>query len=330
MRVNSGIYISRSMVDFAALGTFILDYIYLFAGLVGLFLGGEALVRGSVGIAQRLAIPPLLIGLTVVGFGTSTPELLVSVDAALRGVPDIALGNVIGSNIANILLIVGISALVWPIHVMRGTLARDTGVMMAAALVLVPVFAMGLVNRPVGAALFIGLVAYLVWAYRQSRLDPSPVEEIAGVPAKLVLSILWVAGGLVALMLGARFLVDGAVSIARDFGLSEAFIGLTIVAIGTSLPELATSLIAALRKQSEIAIGNIVGSNIFNILGILGLTAVITPIPVAPRFLSFDLPILIAVSAILTGLLLLRPRIGRGIGLIFVLAYALYIWAAQG
>ncbi|MFU8863752.1 MAG: calcium/sodium antiporter [Rhodobacterales bacterium] len=307
-----------------------MDYIYLFAGLVGLFLGGEALVRGSVGIAQRLAIPPLLIGLTVVGFGTSTPELLVSVDAALRGVPDIALGNVIGSNIANILLIVGISALVWPIHVMRGTLARDTGVMMAAALVLVPVFAMGLVNRPVGAALFIGLVAYLVWAYRQSRLDPSPVEEIAGVPAKLVLSILWVAGGLVALMLGARFLVDGAVSIARDFGLSEAFIGLTIVAIGTSLPELATSLIAALRKQSEIAIGNIVGSNIFNILGILGLTAVITPIPVAPRFLSFDLPILIAVSAILTGLLLLRPRIGRGIGLIFVLAYALYIWAAQG
>jgi len=318
------------MVDFATLGSFILDYIYLLAGLVGLFLGGEALVRGSVGIAQRLAIPPLLIGLTVVGFGTSTPELLVSVDAALRGVPDIALGNVVGSNIANILLIVGVSALVWPIRVMRGTLGRDTGVMMVAAFVLVPVFAMGLVNRPVGAALFIGLVAYLVWAYRQSRLDPHPVEEIAGVPAKLVLSLLWVAGGLVALMLGARFLVDGAVSIARDFGLSEAFIGLTIVAIGTSLPELATSLIAALRKQSEIAIGNIVGSNIFNILGILGLTAVITPIPVAPRFLNFDLPILIAVSVILTGLLLLRPSIGRGVGLVFVLAYALYIWAAQG
>lgn len=318
------------VADFAALGSFILDYIYLLAGLVGLFLGGEALVRGSVGIAQRLAIPPLLIGLTVVGFGTSTPELLVSVDAALRGVPDIALGNVIGSNIANILLIVGVSALVWPIRVMRGTLGRDTGVMMLAALVLVPVFAMGLLSRPVGAALFVGLIAYLVWAYRQSRLEPSPVEEIAGVPAKLVVSIMWVVGGLAALMLGARFLVDGAVSIAREFGLSEAFIGLTIVAVGTSLPELATSLIAALRKQSEIAIGNIVGSNIFNILGILGLTAVIAPVPVAPRFMMFDLPILISVSAILTGLLLLRPSIGRGIGLIFVLAYALYIWAAQG
>lgn len=330
MRGSGGIYISRGTVCISTLGTHILDYIYLLAGLVGLFLGGEALVRGSVGIAQRLAIPPLLIGLTVVGFGTSTPELLVSLDAALRGVPDIALGNVVGSNIANILLIVGVSALVWPIRVMRGTLGRDTAVMMAAALVLVPVFAMGLVNRPVGAALFAGLVGYLIWAYRQSRLDPVAPEDSVTASSRLLLSFLWVLGGLVALMLGARFLVDGAVSIARDFGLSEAFIGLTIVAIGTSLPELATSLIAALRQQSEIAIGNIVGSNIFNILGILGLTAMITPIPVAPRFLMFDLPILIGVSAVLTALLLLRPSIGRGVGVVFVLAYVLYVWAAQG
>lgn len=307
-----------------------MDYIYLLGGIVALFLGGEALVRGSVGIARRFAMPPLLIGLTVVGFGTSTPELLVSVGAAWRGAPDIALGNVVGSNIANILLIVGISAMVWPIRVMGDTLRRDTAVMMAAALALVPIFAMGLMGRPAGAILFAALIAYLVWAYRQSRNQPVAADDLDGAPTSTGVSLVWVVGGLVLLMVGARFLVDGAVAIARDFGLSEAFIGLTIVAVGTSLPELATSLIAALRKQSEIAIGNIIGSNIFNILGILGLTAVITPVPVASRFLMFDLPILIAVSAILTGLLLLRPRIGRGIGLIFVLAYALYIWAAQG
>ena len=305
-----------------------MDWVILLGGLVGLLFGGEALVRGSVGIARRLAIAPLLIGLTVVGFGTSTPELLVSVDAALRGVPDIAIGNIVGSNIANILLIVGLSALVWPIRVLGGTLRRDTGVMMAAALVLIPVFWLGAIGRLSGAVLVAGLIAYLVWAYLRpgagkAEDDPSPM-----VP--LWQSALWVAVGLVALMLGARFLVDGAVSIARGYGVSEAFIGLTIVAVGTSLPELATSLIAALRRQSEIAIGNIVGSNIFNVFGILGVTAVIAPIPVAPRFLTFDLPVMIAVSLVLTGLLLTRPVIGRGVGVALLAGYAAYVWAAQG
>ena len=306
-----------------------MDYLYLIGGLVGLFFGGEALVRGSVGIARRMAIPPLLIGLTLVGFGTSTPELLVSVDAAWRGVPDIALGNIVGSNIANILLIIGLSALVWPIKVMGATLRRDTAVMMAAALVLVPIFAMAQMGRPAGLVLVAGLVAYLVWAYRQ----PGDMEaEDVGVPApaSALVSTLWVIGGLVALMVGARFLVDGAVSIARGYGISEAFIGLTIVAVGTSLPELATSLIAAFRRQSEIAIGNIVGSNIFNVLGILGVTALIAPIPVASRFLTFDLPIMIAVSLVLTTLLLTRPVIGRGIGVAMLAGYVAYVWAAQG
>ena len=305
-----------------------MDWVILLGGLVGLLFGGEALVRGSVGIARRLAIAPLLIGLTVVGFGTSTPELLVSVDAALRGVPDIAIGNIVGSNIANILLIVGLSALVWPIRVLGGTLRRDTGVMMAAALVLIPVFWLGAIGRLSGAVLVAGLIAYLVWAYLRpgagkAEDDPSPM-----VP--LWQSALWVAVGLVALMLGARLLVDGAVSIARGYGVSEAFIGLTIVAVGTSLPELATSLIAALRRQSEIAIGNIVGSNIFNVFGILGVTAVIAPIPVAPRFLTFDLPVMIAVSLVLTGLLLTRQVIGRWVGVALLAGYAAYVWAAQG
>jgi len=306
-----------------------LDYLLLLGGLIGLFLGGEALVRGSVDIARRLSIPPLLIGLTIVGFGTSTPELLVSVDAALRGVPDIALGNVVGSNIANILLIVGLSAMVWPIRVLGDTLRRDTAVMMAAALALVPIFAMGMMGRPAGALLVAGLAAFLIWAYRQSASAPEE-DENAKPPATMPIALLWVAGGLVALMLGARFLVDGAVNIARDFGLSEAFIGLTIVAIGTSLPELATSLIAAFRRQSEIAIGNVVGSNIFNILGILGITAVIAPIPVSARFLTFDLPIMIGVSALLTFLLVTRPKIGRGMGLIMLAGYAAYVVSAQG
>jgi cation:H+ antiporter len=305
------------------------DYLYLLAGLTGLFLGGEFLVRGSVGIARHMAIPPLLIGLTVVGFGTSTPELLVSVEAAWRGVPDIALGNIVGSNIANILLIVGLSALVWPIRVIGATLRRDTAVMMAAALVLVPIFYLGQVGRLSGALLVAGLAGYLVWAYLKPGVA---VIEEEGVPApsSLLVSALWVAGGLVALMLGARFLVDGAVAIARGYGISEAFIGLSIVAVGTSLPELATSLIAALRRQSEIAIGNIVGSNIFNLLGILGVTALITPIPVASRFLSFDLPVLIAVSLVLCVLLVTRPVIGRGVGVAMLVGYVAYIWAAQG
>lgn len=313
---------SLTQVDFK------MDYLLLLGGLIGLFFGGEALVRGAVAIAHRLAIPPLLIGLTVVGFGTSTPELLVSVDAALSGVPDIALGNIVGSNIANILLIVGLSALVWPIRIAGETLRRDTAVMMAAALALLPLFWLGEMGRPAGLLLLAGLAAYLVHAY----LHPGTTvaEDQATAPAPLWKSALWVGLGLLALMLGARFLVDGATNIARNFGLSEAFIGLTIVAVGTSLPELATSLIAALRRQSEIAIGNVVGSNIFNVLGILGATAVIAPVPVAARFLGFDLPVMIAASAALVALLLLRPRIGRLAGVALLVAYAAYVWTAQG
>jgi cation:H+ antiporter len=305
-----------------------LDYLYILAGLVGLFLGGEALVRGSVSIAQRLHVPPFLIGLTVVGFGTSTPELLVSVEAALRGAPDIAVGNIVGSNIANILLIVGFTALVWPIRVAGCTLRRDCAVMVLAAAVLLPIFATGQVGRLAGMLLVAGLTVYLVWACRHP--GESDEEETDKAPSSPVVAALWIIVGLVALMLGARALVSGATSIARDMGISEAFIGLTIVAVGTSLPELATSLIAAFRRQSEIAIGNVIGSNIFNVLGILGVTAVISPIPVAQRFFGFDVPVMIGLSLGLTGLLLWRSVVGRGVGLGMVAAYAAYIWAAQG
>jgi cation:H+ antiporter len=305
-----------------------LDYIYVVAGLIGLFFGGEALVRGSVGVARRLAISPLLIGLTVVGFGTSTPELLVSVQAALRGVPDIAIGNILGSNIANILLIMGLTSLIWPIRVSGATLRRDTAVMVAAAVVLVPIFAMGEIGRLSGGLLVVALVGYLAWAY----LQPAAAVEDDSEPSaqrSMLASALWILGGLGVLIFGARFLVDGSVSIARSFGISEAFIGLTIVAVGTSLPELATSIIAAFRRQSEIAIGNIVGSNIFNVLGILGVTALIKPVPVVDRFLTFDLPIMIATSLALTALLLTRPVVGRATGMVMLAGYIAYVWLAQ-
>ena len=303
-----------------------MDYLFVALGLVGLFLGGDALVRGAVGIARRLAMPPLLIGLTVVGFGTSMPELLVSAQAALSGSPSLAIGNIVGSNIGNILLIAGISALIWPIVVSGGSLRRDTAVMVGAALALVPLFWMGWIGRPAGVVLLAGLAAYLVISYRSAQGAPS---ETAGPAAPLWRSLLWLTVGFVALLAGARFLVDGSVNIARSFGVSEAFIGLTIVAIGTSLPELATSLIAALKRHSEIAIGNIVGSNIFNILGILGLTAIIAPIPVEPRFLTFDLPVMIGVTLLFTALLLMRPVIGRGVGTALLAGYAAYVISAQ-
>lgn len=305
-----------------------MDYIYVVAGLIGLFFGGEALVRGSVGVARRLAISPLLIGLTVVGFGTSTPELLVSVQAALRGVPDVAIGNIVGSNIANILLIMGLTSLVWPVRVSGATLRRDTAVMVAAAVVLLPIFAMGEIGRLSGGLLVIALGGYLTWAYLQPGAAVEEENEPSA-PSSMRASALWILGGLGVLIFGARFLVDGSVSIARSFGISEAFIGLTIVAVGTSLPELATSIIAAFRQQSEIALGNILGSNIFNVLGILGVTALIQPVPVVGRFLTFDVPIMIATSLALTALLLTRPVIGRATGLVMLAGYISYVWLAQ-
>lgn len=305
-----------------------MEYLYIVAGLIGLFFGGEALVRGSVGIAKRLGMSSLLIGLTVVGFGTSTPELLVSVQAALDDVPAIAIGNIVGSNIANILLIGGLTCLVWPIRVSGATLKRDAGVMIAAAIVLVPIFMTGQIGRLTGFLLLAGLIGYLVWAYLQPG-DAAEDDVDGAVPKSIPVSVLWVVGGLVVLIFGARFLVTGATNIARDFGLSEAFIGLTIVAVGTSLPELATSIIAAFRKQSEIAIGNIVGSNIFNVLGILGVTALIAPIPVEARFLTFDLPVMIAASVLFAVLLLTRPIVGRVLGVGLLILYVVYVYFAQ-
>jgi len=291
------------------------------AGLALLFFGGDLLVRGAMALAARLGVPATLIGLTVVGFGTSMPELVVSVDAALRGTPDIALGNVVGSNTANVLLIVGLAALVWPIRTAGLSLGRDLLAMLAASAALLPLFWIGTVTRGAGAALVAALALYLAQSIRAARAEPDaePLRTVS-----LPKSGLLTLAGLAMLIVGARALVSGAVEIARDLGVSEAFIGLTVVAVGTSLPELATSLVAALRRQSAIALGNVVGSNLFNVLGILGVTALIAPVPVATRFLTIDLPVM-AGAGLALALLMQRPSIGRGTGIMLLAAYAAYV-----
>lgn len=300
-----------------------MTYILFTIGLIGLFFGGEFLVRGASNIARAYRISPMVIGLTIVGFGTSTPELLVSLNAALDGAPAIAIGNVLGSNIANILLILGLSALITPIIAPLSRLWRDLAFMMGASALIWVMLLDGAVSRLDGAILFAGLIGFLVMSFMTGRVEPAHDEPA---PPPMWQSLAFTIGGLVILMVGARLLVDSATDIARTFGISEAVIGLTIVAVGTSLPELATSLIAAWRKQMDIAIGNIVGSNIFNILGILGLTTLIAPITtVDPRFAGVDMLWVAGSAAAVVVFVALMGRIPRLGGAALLAGYAAYV-----
>ncbi len=305
-----------------------MDYFYILLGLVGLFFGGEALVRGSVAIAERLGVSQLVIGLTIVGFGTSAPELLVSLNAALAGSSDIALGNVVGSNTANILLILGLSALVYPIMNWDRNVRRDILVALGVAALTLALVQFSVIGRFAGLFMAAALAAYLWHIFSSSKIAPSQITDPTDPHQHSRLSPRLAAGaialGLVLLVFGADFLVEGATNIARGFGISEAVIGLTIVAVGTSLPELATSILAALRKHSDVALGNVVGSNIFNILGILGLTALVQPVGVSPNFASFDVPVMLAVTLLLAGLLFFAKTIDRRIGAVMVGAYVVY------
>ena len=301
------------------------NLLLLAAGLVLLTLGADYLVRGAISFANRLGMPPLLIGLTVVGFGTSMPELLVSMQAALDGAPAIAVGNVVGSNIANILLILGLAAAISPIPAMIPSLKRDMVMMLFAAVVMLGLGYLGLIGSLTGLAMFALLAAYLAWVTYTDRRRMSAEEAELVVKLAGWKEALFIAGGLAGLFIGANLLIDAATSIALQFGISEAVIGLTIVAVGTSLPELATSVVAAFRRQAEIALGNVVGSNIFNILGILGLTAVVVPVPVEPSMASFDIPFMLGVSLALVALILLVGRIGRPAGVAMLAIYTGYV-----
>jgi cation:H+ antiporter len=299
-----------------------LTYLLFTLGLAMLFLGGEALVRGASAVARHFHLSPMVIGLTIVGFGTSAPELLVSLQAALEGRPEIAIGNVVGSNIANILLILGISALIAPLFIPAQKMWRDLAFMLAATFILWAMLLGGEITRTYGAILFVGLLIFLGITFFFGKVEPEPDQ-----PEENQLKAWgFTIGGLIVLVIGARFLVDSAVEIATTYGISEAVIGLTIVAVGTSLPELATSVIAAYRKHTEIAVGNIVGSNIFNIFGILGITALISPIPSAPRFAAIDMPVAAAVAVGLTVLAFALKGLPRIAGVVLLIAYAAYIY----
>ncbi len=308
------------------------DLVLVAAGLVLLFVGGEALVRGAVAIAERMGVSKLLIGLVIVGFGTSTPELLVSVKAALDGASEIALGNVVGSNIANILLIFGLAAVIAPVMGWARTAVREALVATLVSLVAFALVQGAVISRMEGIAMLLVLVGYLVASYWLERRDRSAqtfqheAEAFAGgVAARRWVPPLLALGGIVALVFGADLLVEGAVNIARVYGVPDAVIGLSLVAIGTSLPELATAIVAAIRRQSDVVLGNVIGSNIFNILAILGVTVVIQPIEVSARFRDVDTPVMLGVALLLLALLFATRRIGRGWGLVMLGLYAVYM-----
>ncbi len=303
-----------------------MDYLFVAGGLVGLYFGAEWLLRGSIALAQKMAIPTLIVSLVIVGFGTSMPELLVSVRAAISGSSDIALGNVVGSNTANILLIIGACAMIFPITQWDKGVKRDTYVMIAAAVLLLGLAQFPAIGRLAGLIMVAVLLAYVVYAYVNSRgsVEEATDEEVKHETLSNAFTTALILGGLVTLFIGAELLVRGATNLARDFGVSEAVIGLTVVAVGTSLPELATGIMSALRKHSDIMIGNIVGSNIFNILFILGVTSVIQPIVVAPRFASFDIPVMLGVTLGFAFLLLAHLGVRRLTAGAMLVAYVGY------
>ena len=303
----------------------LLNLLSLAAGLALLTFGADYLVRGAISFANRLGMPPLLIGLTVVGFGTSMPELLVSLQAALDGSPAIAVGNVVGSNIANILLILGTAAVISPIAARIPNLKRDMAMMLLAAVTMLGLGYWGVVNVWLGLAMFALLAAYLAWVTHTDRCRLTAEEAELVVKLAGWKEAVFMVGGLAGLFLGANLLIGAATAIAREFGISEAVIGLTIVAVGTSLPELATSVVAAFRRQAGIALGNVVGSNIFNILGILGITAVVVPVPIENYMASFDIPFMLAVSVALIALILIAGRIGRIAGIGMLAIYTGYV-----
>lgn len=303
--------------------------LYILGGLTGLFLGGEGLIRGSSSLAIRVGISPLVVGLTVVAFGTSSPELLVSLKAAIMGSSSIALGNVIGSNIANIALILGLSAVITPIEVHANVIKREIPIMIVVSLLLIFFLLDGTLGFIEGLIFIILLIAYTVVNILLSLKENKEIEKEfeEGLKSRLniPLATLFIIVGLVLLFFGADLFLKGAVSLAKMFNVSDAIIGLTIVAVGTSLPELFTSIVATIKKESDIAVGNVVGSNIFNILSILGISAIIVPIS-SSQISIIDLGAMLAAALILLPLSYTGFRISRLEGLLLLIGYFAYIF----
>ena len=310
--------------------------LYLLLGIGLLTIGGEALIRGALAAANRLGISPLLSGLVIVGFGTSSPELVVSVNAALNNQPDIAIGNVVGSNIANILLILGTCALITPLAVKPMALRRDGIMVVAASILFLVIIVDGTVGRIDAFISLMILIAYLIWAYRSERHHNAPsaavhqaeAEELSALPRSTIWTVTNIVVGLLLLIIGTRVLLLGAVGIAHYFEVSEAVIGLTLVAVGTSLPELTISIMAALRRHADVAIGNILGSNIFNLLGILGVSALLQPLSIHARILQFDQWVMLGTAILLLLFLYTGRCLNRIEGGILLIAYGFYVTAS--
>lgn len=301
-------------------------YLMLSIGLFLLVYGGNMLVDGSVHVAKKMGLSSLVIGLVLVGFGTSTPELLASLISVYKGSNGIAVGNVVGSNIANILLVLGLAALVHPVQVDIKDFKRDGFVLMLASFFVVGATYLGIINRLMGFVFVLTLIGYVYYCYQTDKKNHQPEVQdekmpILSLPKALLKSIL----GIALTMLGAKFLIDNAIELARLWGVSEAVIGLTVVAVGTSLPELTASVIASIKKENGVAFGNVVGSNIYNALFILGAVALILPIRVDAS-MKMDSIIMLLVAGILTGLAFWKKEFSRTIGALFLCAYAGYLW----
>lgn len=303
--------------------------LYLLGGLIGLFLGGEGLIRGSSSLALKVGISPLVVGLTVVALGTSSPELLVSLKAALMGSSSIALGNIIGSNIANIALILGLAAVIRPLQVHANVIKREIPIMIGVSLLLVFFLIDGTVGFIEGLIFVILLIAYTIINIFLSLKENKEIEKEfeEGLKSKLNIptAVLFIVAGLALLFFGADLFLKGAVSLAKVFNVSDAIIGLTVVAVGTSLPELFTSIVATIKKESDIAVGNAVGSNIFNILSILGISAIIIPIK-SDQISYFDFGVMLAAAFILLPLSYSGFRISRLEGILLLTGYLIYIF----
>ena len=312
-------------------------FLFLLFGLVILIIAGDIMVRGAAALARHWGVPALIVGLTIVAFGTSAPEMVVGVQAALIGEGDLAAGNVVGSNIANVLLALGLPALILAIPTNMSGVGRNSFIAFSAALVFV---ILAFVHTPLlrwqGAILFGGIIAYLIFMFRLAKAgaDDPILEEMTeidegedGLPTNMFKSLIYVVLGIAGLVVGGNLIVDNAVSIATGFGVSATIIGLTIVAIGTSLPEIATVVVATYRGHPEVAIGNVLGSNVFNVFAVMGASALAGPIVIDQSLIRFDFWVMLLSSFILLLYVLRRQPIGRKTGIVFTLAYAAYLLA---
>ena len=309
-----------------------MDFVYLVAGLAILFVGGELTLRGAEGLARFLGVSAAVIGLTVVGFGTSAPELVVTVQAALADKSGLAIGNVVGSNISNLMLILGVGAIIWPLTCSVGAAQRDAGMMVFSAMVLVGLGIYGVIEWWHGIIMLAILITYLGWTYLNDKKDQASrelheeeAEELENAPTELWKILLFTVLGLAGLVGGADLMVTGAIGIATDFGVPESIIGLSVVALGTSLPELAATAVAALRRQTDLAIANVMGSCVFNVFSILGITSLVSTLTIEPAIRDIDLWVMFAASALLTSVLVWRHKINRVFGSMLLLGYFAYV-----